>query len=133
MDSMALLGSNDFRIVFTKLWPVRHMWHTIGIVLKIDSTTLEVIEMDNRRTDDCFRDMLTTWLKGIEEPFPCWKHLAMALQFIGITVLLGMSLSYLHIVTRLRCDSPLPVETSAVWPPQKCEPSPSLEISSYVS
>ena len=102
VDSMALLRSNDFHIVFKKLWPARHMWHTIGIVLKIDSTTLEVIEMDNRRTDDCFAEMLITWLKCIEEPFPCWKHLAMALQSVGITVLLGMSPSFFfHVVTSL--------------------------------
>ena len=127
---MALLGSNDLHIVFKKLWPARHMWHRIGIVLKIDSTTLEVIEMENRRTDDCFREMLTTWLKCVEEPFPCWKHLAMALQSIGITVLLGMSRSFLHIVTNLLWDSPLPVETSAVCPSQ---PSSSLEIPLDVS
>ena len=69
------------------------MWLRIGISLKIDIITLVVIAKDNWRTDDCFEYMLKTWLNCME-PFPCWKHLAMALQSIGINVLLGMLYSF---------------------------------------
>ena len=63
----------------------------IGMAIEIDATTLEVIQMDNRRTDDCFKEMLTMWLRS-SEPSPCWKNLTTALQSIRIKVLLGMSL-----------------------------------------
>ena len=63
----------------------------IGMAVEIDATTLEVIHMDNRRTDDCFTEMLTIWLRS-SKPSPCWKNLTTALQSVRIKVLLGMSL-----------------------------------------
>ena len=60
------------------------------MAVEIDPTTLEVIQMDNRRTDDCFNEMLTKWLRS-NQPLPCWKNLTTALQSVEIKVL-GMSL-----------------------------------------
>ena len=63
------------------------------MAVEIDPTTLEVIQMDNRHTDDCFNEMLTTWLRN-NKPLPCWKNLTTALQSVEIKVL-GMSLVFL--------------------------------------
>ena len=90
MDSTAELNPKDVDKVHTYLWPARHKWRTIGMAIKIDPTTLEVIQMDNRRTDDCFMEMLTKWLRSSTSP--CWKNLTTALQSVEIKVLLGMSL-----------------------------------------
>ena len=87
-----MLTEDDVRAVYRPLWPARHKWHSIGVTLEIDATTIEVIKMDNPRcTDDCYMEMLVTWLRK-REPVPCWKGLSMALQSIDITVLLGTSL-----------------------------------------
>ena len=58
------------------------------MAVEIDPTTLEVIQMDNRRTDDCFIEVLTKWLRS-NKPSPCWKNLTTALQSVEIKVLLG--------------------------------------------
>ncbi len=88
VDSTDMLGSKDIKEVLVSLWPARHKWHTIGIVVGIDNTTLAVIESDNiKRTDDCFREMLGEWLNS-NNPVPCWKNLATALLSIDIKVLL---------------------------------------------
>ena len=63
------------------------------MAVEINPTTLEVIQMDNRRTDDCFNEMLTKWLRN-NKPLPCWKNLTSALQSVEIKVL-GMSLVFL--------------------------------------
>ena len=44
-------------------WGARTKWYNIGLELKIDPETLSVIENDHRNVDDCFRVMLTTWLR----------------------------------------------------------------------
>ena len=69
------------------LWPARFKWREIGIVLSIDASTLEVIEKDHRRVDDCFVAVLSYFLRnGTAEP--CWKVLAEALSSppVGVIV-----------------------------------------------
>ena len=99
VDSTATLKPKDMSSVQTHLWPARHKWRRIGMAVEIDPTTLEVIQMDNRRTDDCFTEVLTKWLRS-NKPLPCWKNLTTALQSVGIKVLLGMSIIFL---LSLRC------------------------------
>lgn len=91
VDSETKLTPKDIHMVLERIWSARHLWKRIGIVLGIDITTMEVIRMDNRRTDDCFMEMLTIWLRN-SDLMPCWKSLTTALQSINIDVLLGMSL-----------------------------------------
>ena len=91
MDSTTTLSTKDIRAVHKYLWPARHKWRRVGLAVEIDITTLEVIKMDNNRTDDCFMEMLTKWLRS-KNPVPCWKNLTTALESIEIKVLLGMHL-----------------------------------------
>ena len=60
-------------------WDSREEWYNIGLKLSIDPGTLDVIKKDNAKTNDCFRKMLTTWLKKIQ-PKPTLAALAEALQ-----------------------------------------------------
>ena len=94
MDPEIKLSPKDIRTVQDRLWPARHKWKRIGIAIGIDTTTIEVIRMDNRRTDDCFMEILTEWLRN--NPMPCWKSLMAALKSINIEVLLGMSLQSIY-------------------------------------
>ena len=83
-----MLTKGDLDVVMNYLWRIRHKWKYIGLALKIDSTTLEVIELDKFQVvDDCFVEMLSKWLRN-NNPRPCWKCLADALQSpsVGIQV-----------------------------------------------
>ena len=69
------------------LWSARSCWHNIGIALKIDVPTLEVIKQDHDRTDDCFREVIQKWLRDNKSK-SCWKLLAEALssRLVGVMV-----------------------------------------------
>ena len=81
------LGEESLKEINTCLWRARFKWRSIGDALKIDPSTLEVINLDNRKVDECFVAVLKKWLrKG--KPVPCWKLLAEALSSppVGIIV-----------------------------------------------
>ena len=98
MESTVVLKPKDIFSVQTHLWPARHEWRRIGMAVEIDPTTLEVIERENRRIDDCFSEMLIKWLRS-NEFLPCWKNLTTALQSIGIKVFLGIKFIIILLVT----------------------------------
>ena len=61
------------------VWDARTKWYNIGLKLKIDPKMLKVIEESNKDIDNCFRAMLTTWLKTVD-PKPTLAALAEALR-----------------------------------------------------
>ena len=73
------LCTMDLRKVQRAAWEARAKWYNIGLELDIDPETLDVIEGNNRDINDCFRFMLTTWLKTVQ-PKPTWEALAEALR-----------------------------------------------------
>ena len=73
------LSINDLRKVQKVAWDARVKWYNIGLELDIDPGTLDVIEGNNKDINNCFRVMLTTWLK-MAHPKPTWTALAGALQ-----------------------------------------------------
>ena len=74
-----VLTITDLRKIQRAAWDSRDEWYNIGLELSIDPETLNVIKRDNAKTNDCFREMLTTWLK-IVQPKPTLAVLAEALQ-----------------------------------------------------
>jgi hypothetical protein len=93
------------------------------MAVEINPTTLEVIQMDNRRTDDCFNDVLTKWLRN-NKPLSCWKNITTALQSIGIKVLLGMSLIFL-LTLAAKCRRRV---TAIIWRFLSVRPSVRLSV-----
>ena len=73
------LNVNDLGKVQRAACDSRDEWYNIGLELSIDPGTLDVIKRDNAKTNDCFREMLTTWLKMVQ-PKPTLAALAEALQ-----------------------------------------------------
>ena len=71
------LGDNDLSRLLRSAWEARSKWYNIGLELQLTPGTLDTIKADNDTVDDCFRDMLTTWLKG---PKPTLSLLAEALK-----------------------------------------------------
>ena len=73
------LSSNDLRKVQNSIWESRVRWYNLGLGLDISPDTLEAIDLANaRKPDDCFRAMLTQWLR--EHRRPTWSALAEALK-----------------------------------------------------
>jgi ABC-type multidrug transport system fused ATPase/permease subunit len=71
----------DLRWVMKKYYEHRNEWYNIGIALLIDVGTLDAIQLyRHERCDECFRDMLLTWLRSsrLEKP-------ATELQLINAT------------------------------------------------
>ena len=69
----------DLGKVQSAAWESRAKWYNVGLALEIDPGTLDVIHGNNRDIDDCFRTMLTSWLKMVR-PKPTLAALAKALQ-----------------------------------------------------
>ena len=76
---MAPLDSDFLSDVLERLWCVRHKWHNLGLSLRMDSTTLDLIEkLYPRDTDSCFRELMKKWLMPGHET--SWSTLVKALK-----------------------------------------------------
>ena len=59
------LTADDLSTVYERLYSARTKWFNIGILVKIDNTTLESIKVRNRDDPDgCLREMLTHCLQA---------------------------------------------------------------------
>jgi hypothetical protein len=58
------LGPNNTNEVLNLMWDYRSRWKFIGIKLGIHMPTLDAIEMNHRRVEDCLTELITTWLRG---------------------------------------------------------------------
>ena len=59
------------------LWNGRTKWFNLGLELGIDEETLKVLKQSSTSEDDCFRDMLSKWLRTVN---PTWEELLVALK-----------------------------------------------------
>ena len=74
------LSSSDIQKVQNSIWEARVQWYNLGLGLEITPDSLDAIKLDNaHKTDDCFRSMLTQWLRW-DSPRPTWNTLAEALR-----------------------------------------------------
>ena len=72
------LRINDLKKIQRTVWEARTQWYNLGLELDITPDTLDAIKQDNaNKTEDCFRAMLTKWLR---EHQPTWSVLAEALR-----------------------------------------------------
>ena len=59
-----MLEPGNIRKVFDISWDYRSKWKFIGMELKIPNGTLEAIETDHKKCDDCLLEMIKIWLRG---------------------------------------------------------------------
>ena len=79
MTSTAPLDSDFLSNVLERLWCVRHKWHNLGLALRMDPTTLELInKLYPHDTDSCFRELMKRWLVSCGHE-ACWSALGKAL------------------------------------------------------
>ena len=67
------------------VFSIRSQWKSLGLFLEVDEGTLDAIELDNKKADDCLREMLKAWLRKCD-PRPSWPMLAEASDLLDQTV-----------------------------------------------
>ena len=60
----ALLTPKNIQEVLDLTFPHRTKWKLIGVQLGIDIGTLDAIEANRRRVEDCLTDLITHWLRN---------------------------------------------------------------------
>ena len=60
------------------MWDYRARWKSIGIELRVDTGTLDAIEADNRKVNDCLQEVIKYWLRN--SPRPTRETIKVALQ-----------------------------------------------------
>ncbi len=68
----------SFLEVHTALYQARSKWYFIGMLLGIHPTTLECIKIEERRIEQQYSKMLSTWLRNSDDR--SWKALAKVLR-----------------------------------------------------
>ena len=63
--------------VLDLIWDSRTKWKHIGIKLGMNKSDLDAIEINERKIEDCFTNMLSDWLRNGN---PSWTALASALK-----------------------------------------------------
>ena len=56
---------DDLNAVIDALWKARAKWKNIGICIGVDAGTLDTMKGSD---DDCLRETLSHWLKGVYDP-----------------------------------------------------------------
>ena len=65
--------------VYEDIVGISHKWYDLGLQLEVEEGTLKTIKSDNPgNSQDCLREMLSTWLKI--DPRPTWHTLCAALR-----------------------------------------------------
>ena len=71
---------SDLETVCKAVRDARAEWFNIGLELGLNIFKLNKIEeLNHRRVDECFSEMLTVWLQHLDPP-PTWSALIGALQ-----------------------------------------------------
>jgi hypothetical protein len=75
-----LLTEADLAKVQRAVWEGRAKWYNLGLELGLTAGTLDAIQQTNaNNVDNCFRAMLTEWLRKLEL-FRTWSSLARSLR-----------------------------------------------------
>ena len=73
------LGPNNAKEVLNLMWDYRSRWRFIGIELGIDVSTLDTIDKDYGKADDCLTELITKWLRRTN-PKPTRSAITKALE-----------------------------------------------------
>ena len=77
--AVALLTPENVREVLDLTFPHRANWRQIGIQLHISVGTIDAIEANRRKVEDCLTDIILHWLRNTK-PKPTRDALNKALQ-----------------------------------------------------
>ena len=79
--SSGRLRITDLQKVQSDLWNARTRWRNLGDALGIHASSIDTIAMKHRDDPvDCFREMLSEWLRGGSTPPRTWNTIVAALK-----------------------------------------------------
>lgn len=64
----AVLSINCLRDLLNKVWGASSEWYNIGLGLDLSINELDCISQQEKRPQDCFREMLKKWLRKTVNP-----------------------------------------------------------------
>ena len=82
---VAALTPDHVRDMLDVAWEYRAKWRFIGIALGFDTGTLDAIEHDKRKAEDCLSELISQWLRR-SDPRPTRKAMAEALASPSVAV-----------------------------------------------
>lgn len=65
-------------------WDYRARWRFIGIELGIDVGTLDALDVNNRKAEDCLTGLISQWLRN-RKPQPTRTAMTKALESQSVT------------------------------------------------
>ena len=75
------LKVTDLLLVQNELWDARTRWKDLGEALGMHPSSTDAIAIKHRdEPSSCFREMLTEWLRGGNDPPRTWSTIAAALR-----------------------------------------------------
>jgi hypothetical protein len=73
----------ELKDLLKELYTKASEWFNIGVLLGIDAGKLSIIKTaENHTPQNCLREMLMIWLKGISPP-PSWAAIVDAVEVLG--------------------------------------------------
>ena len=66
-------------------WDSRARWRFIGIELGFDTCTIDAIDHDKRKAEDCLSELIAEWLRR-SDPRPTRRAMAKALKSPSVAV-----------------------------------------------
>ena len=73
------LTIDNIKEILDQTWQYRAQWKFIGIELGIDTGTLDAIDKDYKKADDCLTNVIKIWLRNMT-PRPTKRTLTRALE-----------------------------------------------------
>ena len=75
------LKISDLQLVKSELWDARAKWRNLGEALMVSASSVDCIGIQQRDSpDNCLREMLAEWLRGVGEPPRTWTSIIAALR-----------------------------------------------------
>lgn len=75
-----LLTADDYREVYSMLYPQRLQWYPIGLQINVPHDVLENLKAECRENEQCLQKMLLYWLRMKQTMRPTWQALIDALR-----------------------------------------------------
>ena len=88
----AALTHNNVKEMLDVAWESRARWRFIGIELGIDTGTLDAIEHDKRKAEDCLSELISQWLRR-SDPKPTRRAMTKALKAPSVAASPSVSLN----------------------------------------
>ena len=110
VSMFAALTPNNVKEMLDVAWDSRARWRFIGIELGFDTGTLDAIEYDKRKAEDCLSELISEWLRQSDSK-PTRRAMAKALESPSVAVSAATSVCEGEIIFNAMCSCMLQIFT----------------------